>query len=85
MNGDLIKTTDCHEHLNDLAIDKTGKYLLTGGMKKTLVVRELHTFKRVNKIKLPAPLLCCVCSPSGQIILGIEDGSVWLGQQNEEP
>ncbi|EGV60225.1 putative U3 small nucleolar RNA-associated protein 7 [Yamadazyma tenuis] len=66
----LVKMLCARGPIRDLAIDREGKYMVVGGMDKTLKVWDLRKFKEIDEYFTPTPVQSLDVSDTGLVSTG---------------
>lgn len=66
----LVKLQDSRGPVRDLAIDREGKYMVVGGMDKSLKVWDLRKLKQIDQYFTPTPVQSLDVSDTGLVSTG---------------
>jgi len=71
INGVCLSIKDVAETINAMFITKDGKYLITGGMHGSIVIRNLHDLESVSAIKNQTPVYSLCMAGQACLIAGM--------------
>eukprot|EP00003_Mantamonas_plastica_P020206 TRINITY_DN3266_c0_g1_i2.p1 TRINITY_DN3266_c0_g1~~TRINITY_DN3266_c0_g1_i2.p1 ORF type:complete len:326 (-),score=111.23 TRINITY_DN3266_c0_g1_i2:81-1058(-) len=78
INGKHLYKSDTYERLTAIAVSKDG-YLVTGGEKCTVVIRELPGLEVVHKYVVKSPVSSLTITPDqNNLMVGLEDGKLLI-------
>ncbi|KAJ3429216.1 beige/beach-related [Anaeramoeba flamelloides] len=81
INGKRLKQAWLNYGLVDLCVSRDNQYLFTGDKRGFVTIRNLYTFKEINKMEFPKPISSISLSNSNNsICIGLKNGKVALAQ-----
>jgi len=77
INGTLIVSEET-ERIADMIVTPDGKYIITGGNRKIVTVRNVHDLRVVAKIKVESPIFSLAMAGSRHVLIGVDVGFLVL-------
>jgi len=82
VNGQRLKSTDALEHLSHFVAMRTSEYIISGGKKKNIVIRDFFTLETKEKIDVDGVVTFISATSNEQhLLVGLKGGDLLVFQR----